>query len=208
MSKLKGKPLRDACSPGRAQAPAVEEILDFWFSTNSSSKHDLFLNRWFTENAEFDRLCRARFFHDYEKAAHGHFEGWREEARSSLALVLLLDQFPRNMFRGTAKAFATDAKARDISRHVVAVGFDKQLPPLMRMFVYLPFEHSEAPDDQLTSVRLVSSLVDEFPSLSEVLRHARQHQEVINRFGRFPARNQALGRESTAEEIEFLKIPT
>jgi uncharacterized protein (DUF924 family) len=206
MSKLKGRTSLSARSVNESQIPTVAEILTFWFSTESGSTRELLRDRWFTPNREFDRLCRARFLAHYEVAAQGHLEHWREEALSSLALVLLLDQFPRNMFRGAARAFATDAKARDLSRYVVAQGFDKQLAPLMRMFIYLPFEHSETPIDQLTSVRLFNSLVAEFPSLSEMLRHAQQHQEVIMRFGRFPGRNEALGRKSTAEEIEFLKI--
>ena len=183
----------------------VKSVLEFWFAPEPGSEVATFLSRWFIPNPEFDRLCSERFLTNYEDAALGRLEDWRNEPRSCLALILLLDQFPRNIFRGTARAFATDAKARELSRHAIACGYDRELSPLMRMFFYLPLEHSENPDDQLESVRLAGGLTAENRIRTEVLKSAKQHQETIRRFGRFPGRNHALGRQSTQEEIDFLK---
>ena len=165
-------------------------------------------SRWFVPTPEFDRLCTTRFLASYEDAAQGRLEDWKNEPRSCLALVLLLDQFPRNMFRGTARAFATDLKARELSRHAIASGFDRELSPIMRMFLYLPLEHSENLDDQLESVRLTGALAAENHGYTEILEYAEQHLEIIRRFGRFPGRNRALGRQSTQEEMDFLKDQT
>ncbi len=184
----------------------AESILHFWLAPEPGAEAGTISSRWFVPNAEFDRLCRVRFLTSYEDAAHGRLEEWRNEPRSCLALVLLLDQFPRNMFRNTARAFATDAKARELSRHAIASGFDRKLSPTMRMFLYLPLEHSENLADQLESVRLARALAAENPNQAEVLKSAEEHLETIRRFGRFPARNQALGRHSTQEEMEFLKL--
>jgi uncharacterized protein (DUF924 family) len=189
---------------GESTASRAESVLLFWFADEPGSK-EMSLSRWFFPTPEFDGLCTTRFLASYEDAAHGRLEDWRNDPRSCLALVLLLDQFPRNMFRGTARAFATDAKARELTRHAIASGFDLELPPIMRMFLYLPLEHSENLDDQLESVRLTSALVAENPDYTEFLEHAVQHLEVIRRFGRFPGRNNALGRDSTQEEMNFLK---
>jgi uncharacterized protein (DUF924 family) len=185
-------------------ASGAEKVLLFWFADEPGSK-SMFQLRWFFPTPEFDGLCTTRFLASYEDAAHGRLEDWRKEPRSCLALILLLDQLPRNMFRGTARAFATDAMARELTRHALVSGFDRELSPIMRMFLYLPLEHSENPDDQLESVRLTSALVAENPDYTEVLEQAVQHMEVIRRFGRFPGRNNALGRQSTQEEMNFLK---
>ena len=183
----------------------AESVLDFWFAPEPGAKVGTFRSQWFIPDPTFDRLCSERFLTSYEDAAQGHLDEWRNEPRSCLALILLLDQFPRNMFRGTARAFATDAKARDLTRHAVSAGFDRDLSPIMRMFLYLPLEHSENLDDQLESVRLNYALAAENPDLAEIRKHAEQHLEVIRRFGRFPGRNNALGRQSTQEEISSLK---
>ncbi|MGA6973719.1 MAG: DUF924 family protein [Candidatus Binatus sp.] len=185
-------------------ASRAEAILQFWFAS-PASEADGFQSRWFVANPQFDDLCKSRFLTSYEDASRGLLEEWRNEARSCLALVLLLDQLPRNMFRGTARAFATDPQARELSRHAIASGYDRKSSPLMRMFLYLPLEHSENLDDQFESVRLFHALTAENPGLPEILLDAEQHLEVIQRFGRFPARNHALGRQSTQEEIDFLK---
>lgn len=190
---------------GQNAASRAESILDFWFAPEQASEAGPFRLRWFIPNREFDRLCEARFLTSYEDAAHGRLEDWRNQPRSCLALVLLLDQLPRNMFRDTARAFKTDAKARELSRHAIASGFDRQLSPVMRMFFYLPLEHSENLKDQLESVRLARALAAEKPDQAIVLKSAEEHLEVIRRFGRFPSRNHALGRQSTEEEIDFLK---
>ena len=181
---------------------SVDEILEFWFGTKDDDPGHA-QSRWFIPNPEFDRLCTEHFLHRYEEAANGSLDNWKAEPRSCLALVLLLDQFPRNMFRNTPRAFATDAKARDIARHAIKAGFDRALSAVERMFLYLPFEHSENLDDQFESVRLTRALAAEDPD-SDTLKYAEQHLEIIRRFGRFPARNAALGRESTEQELDFL----
>jgi uncharacterized protein (DUF924 family) len=186
----------------------AESVLHFWFAAEPGSEESVLQSRWFFPTPEFDSLCATRFLASYEDAAHGRLDDWKNEPRSCLALVLLFDQFPRNMFRGTARAFATDARARELTRHAVVSSFDRELSPIMQMFLYLPLEHSENLDDQSESVRLNSALVAENPGnpvYTEVMEHAVQHREVIRRFGRFPGRNEALGRQSTQEEIDFLK---
>jgi uncharacterized protein (DUF924 family) len=190
---------------GQNAASRAENILLFWFAPEPSSEAGPFRSCWFIPNPEFDRLCKARFLTSYEDAAHERLQDWRNQPRSCLALILLLDQFPRNMFRNTARAFKTDAKARELSRHAIASGFDRELSPVMRMFFYLPLEHSENLDDQLESVRLARALAAENPDQALVLKSAEEHLGVIRRFGRFPSRNHALGRQSTEEETDFLK---
>jgi uncharacterized protein (DUF924 family) len=172
-----------------AMQPA--EVLDFWFQREHKA--------WFTKDAQFDAEIRARFLPLYEQAAAGALAGWRQEPKSCLALVIVLDQFPRNMFRGTARAFAADALARDAARTIVDQGWDKAYSADERTFAYLPFEHSESLADQELSLRLFEG--------NENYEWAQKHYEVVRRFGRFPHRNAALGRASTAEEIEFLRQP-
>jgi len=193
-------PKSSKSAPSRA-----ESILLFWFADEPGSTQSTFLSRWFFPTPEFDQLCTTRFLTSYEDAVRGRLEDWKKEPRSCLALLLLLDQFPRNMFRGTARAFATDAKARELARYAIAAGFDRELLPLMQMFLYLPLQHSENLDDQLESVRLTCALAGKNPGHTEILEQAQQHLEVIQRFGRFPGRNDALGRQSTQEELNFLK---
>jgi uncharacterized protein (DUF924 family) len=186
----------------------AERILDFWLTPDQGANDVAHLwSRWFTPHLEFDWLCKARFLSTYRDAAFGRLDEWRKTPRSCLALVLLLDQFPRNMFRDTARAFATDAEARDVSRHAIASGFDREVPLIMRMFFYLPFEHSEHLHDQMESVRLALVLADEYGESAEgaaIRQSAEWHLQTIRRFGRFPGRNEALGRQSTKNEIEFL----
>lgn len=196
--------MSEASEKDRNDASRAESILQFWFAPESDADEGQTRSRWFVPDLEFDRECTTRFLGDHEDAARGHLDDWKNAPRSCLALILLLDQLPRNMFRNTQRAFATDAKAREISRHAVAAGFDRELPPVMRMFVYLPLEHSENLADQLESVQLARALVKEDPGRAGVLRYAEQHLQTIQRFGRFPARNVILGRESTREELEFL----
>jgi uncharacterized protein (DUF924 family) len=189
-------------------ASQAERILNFWMTPGHAEDGVHLWSRWFVPDRAFDRLCKSLFFDSYKEAAFGWLDSWKKAPRSCLALVLLLDQFPRNMFRDTARAFATDAKAREVSRHAIASGFDRELPPVMRMFLYLPFEHSEDLHDQMESARLALALADDFsePAAGAAVRmSAESHLKMIRRFGRFPARNEALGRQSTKEEIEFLK---
>lgn len=197
--------MSEARDDNQNAASGAEKVLRFWFAEEPGSKEGMLQSRWFFPTPEFDRLCTTRFLASYEDAAHGRLEDWKNGPRSCLALVLLLDQFPRNMFRGTARAFATDPKARELSRHAIESGFDRELSPIMRMFLYLPLEHSENLNDQLESVRLTSELVSQNRDCTEILQHAEQHLEIIRRFGRFPGRNHALGRQSTQEEMDFLK---
>jgi uncharacterized protein (DUF924 family) len=171
-------------------APA--EIVSFWAEAGP--------DKWFDEDEGFDRTIRSRFLSTYEAAADGELAAWEDSAEGALALVILLDQFPRNMFRGTARAFAADPLARAVADRALARGFDQATAPAMRQFFYLPFMHSEALTDQNRSVHLYEALGN-----AEQLRYATEHREVIQRFGRFPHRNRALGRETTAAEQAFLE---
>ncbi len=181
----------------------VDQILDFWFRPDESSygKPPLV---WFAKNPKFDEALRTRFQTDYELAAAGKLNHWQTSPQSCLALILLLDQFPRNFFRGQAKAFATDPQALAVAKHAVTNGFDHQLPYVQRWFVYLPFEHSENLDEQRRSVELFQQLSED-PASAQPLAFAIRHLEIIERFGRFPHRNLILGRTTTPEEAEFLK---
>jgi uncharacterized protein (DUF924 family) len=168
-----------------------QQVLDFWFGQDRKA--------WFVKNPAFDAEIRARFLDLYERAAAGGLEPWMDAPRSCLALTVVLDQFPRNMFRGTARAFAADGLALEAARAIVERGWDQVMSNDERTFAYLPFEHSESLDDQETSMRLFEG--------TENFDWARRHWEIIRRFGRFPHRNAILGRASTPEEAEFLKQP-
>jgi uncharacterized protein (DUF924 family) len=169
----------------------AKEVLKFWFERDRKA--------WFEKNPAFDEEIRQRFLPHYELGATGMLGSWKQAPASCLALVVLLDQFPRNMFRGTARAFATDPLALEAARTILDRGWDKAMTPDERVFAYLPFEHSEALQDQKLSLKLFEG--------NPNFEWARKHWEIIRRFGRFPHRNAALGRESTPEEIEFLKQP-
>ncbi|HKV55003.1 MAG TPA: DUF924 family protein, partial [Candidatus Binataceae bacterium] len=161
--------------------------------------------RWFSADAGFDNLCRARFFDTYEEAVAGQLEEWKGSPPTCLALILLLDQFPRNMFRDSPRAFASDSAAREIAEYGLAQGFDHQLPASKAIFFYLPLEHSEDLANQDECLRLTRALASAHPEVSGFLPYAESHRETIARFGRFPHRNRVLGRTSTLEEIEFLR---
>ena len=178
----------------------VDEILQFWFGDGSDPEHE---RRWFVQDAGFDQTCRNGFLADHERAAGGELDSWKEEPSSALALILLLDQFPRNIFRGTPRSFATDSRALATAKDAIARGFDFALPPVRRAFIYLPFQHSENLDDQHESVRLFHKLAVEHPATAGHVKYAEHHLEVIRRFGRFPHRNAVLGRVSTPEEAAF-----
>ncbi|MFQ5466831.1 MAG: DUF924 family protein [Kiloniellaceae bacterium] len=179
-----------------ADTAAIADILRFAFDDGPSS-------RWFRKDPDFDAAVCARLGVHYEAAAAGAHDRWMETAEGCLALCLVLDQAPRNLFRGDARAHGADAKARAVTRHALERGFDRQLPQARRMFLYLPLEHSESMADQNLCVRLMATL-DEDP---EWLDYARRHRDIIARFGRYPHRNAALGRDSTPEEVEFLSQP-
>ncbi|HSD61288.1 MAG TPA: DUF924 family protein [Burkholderiales bacterium] len=177
-------------------------VLEFWFGPAPGERR----KNWFAKDPGFDREIRDAFLEDYRRARSGALDGWREAPESCLALVLLLDQFPRNMFRGAPEAFAGDAQALAAARHAVVRSFDAGMAPERRLFLYLPFEHSEHLEDQRESLRLME-IVRGRPGLEGVFEYAECHLRVIERFGRFPHRNAILGRPSTPEELEFLAQP-
>jgi len=184
--------------------PNANDVLTFWFGAEA----DRGKNRadWFQKNPSFDDAIRARFLPLYEHAAAGHLQDWLQNAVDCLALIILLDQFPRNMFRNSYRAFAADHLAREAARHALKNGFDLELAPVERMFVYLPLEHSESLADQEQCLKLMKAL-DVFPETHDMHVWAEKHRVIIERFGRFPHRNALLNRQSTPEEIEFLKQP-
>ena len=184
-----------------------EAILTFWFGEirDEPAYFKEYAPRWFFQNADFDRQIVRRFRADYELAAQGQLTHWTETARGGLALILVLDQFPRNMFRHDPRAFATDPLARQIAEQMIAAGLDRQLRLVERYFVYVPFMHSENRAHQQRSVMLFQQLAEERAYFDT--SYAVRHQEVIERFGRFPHRNTVLGRVSTPVELAFLKQP-
>lgn len=171
--------------------PTPEEVVAFWRAAG--------IEKWFGGGAAFDAECRARFHDLHHAAARREHEAWMQTADGALALLLLLDQIPRNIFRGSGHAYATDPLALHYAGRALDAGLDVQAEGALRMFFYLPFEHSEAPADQERAVRLFSALGD-----ADALDYALAHREVIARFGRFPHRNHALGRASTPDEQAWL----
>ncbi len=167
-------------------------IRQFWFQ-------DLEPAAWFRADPALDLSIRDRFFATYQEAAAGRLAAWLDTAQDGLALILLLDQFPRNMFRGSARAFATDDRACAVADNLIARGLDRRLATLERRFVYLPFEHAEDLAQQDRAIALMRAAGD-----TEGLIWAEKHRDVIRRFGRFPHRNDVLGRPSTAAERAFL----
>jgi uncharacterized protein (DUF924 family) len=183
-----------------------QEVLDFWFGCEDEEGYGEFREAWFTKDAKFDREVRDRFEDVYEEAATGKLDHWKEEARSCLALIIVLDQFPRNMFRGDPRTYTADEKARAAARYAIEHAYDRELSSFQRMFVYLPFEHSEDLEDQRFSVELFRGLAAEMGS-EDLLGYAVRHMEIIERFGRFPHRNEVLGRTTIPEKAEFLRGP-
>ena len=194
----------------------AQRILEFWFGTSSKlATHPSDIDKsnidggtyrkaWFLKDDTFDEEIRQQFLTDVEQAAAGAFEGWQNAPQSAVALLLLLDQFPRNLYRGSARSFSTDPQALKVAEYLVETGADKSLPPAYRFFIYVPFEHSEAMAHQNRCVNLMQGLIESVPNLNEGFKngldYAIRHREVIERFGRFPHRNKALGRESTPAE--------
>ena len=176
--------------------PTIGEILDFWFAPGMAEK-------WFKQDPDLDRQVRERLGALHEQAAAGEFDNWRESAAGCTALVVLLDQVPRNIFRGDPRTYATDEAARAVARHALDMGFDGELTQAQRRMLYIPLEHSEALGDQELSVRL-TGLLDEDPNWHKWALH---HCGIIARFGRFPHRNGILGRANTPEEEVFLAVP-
>lgn len=183
-----------------------DDVLDFWFGPEDAPDYGARRAVWFDSTEEQDVEIRDRFLATYESACAGALDSHRENARGCLALIVTLDQLPRNMFRATPRSFEADAMALGYARLAVGRGYDRGYPQLIRIFFYLPFEHSEALADQRRCMELIEALPD-FPNKSRNVGYARRHLEIIERFGRFPHRNEILGRASTREEIEFLKEP-
>ena len=168
-----------------------QEVISFWRNAG--------YQKWFARDDAFDAEFRQCFESAHFTAARGEHEAWMDSAEGALALQILLDQFPRNCFRGSAHSYATDGLARHYARRAVEAGFDLQVEPALRTFLYLPFEHSEAMADQELTMELFARMGNE-----ELIKYAVLHRDLIARFGRFPHRNAALGRESTQEEIAYL----
>lgn len=169
-----------------------QDILEFWYSERMRQ-------RWFASTPELDAEIRSKYENLWLQAANGELDGWRETPEGSLALVIALDQFPLNMFRGQPASFRTEQKAVETAKYALSQGHDQKIPGDRVAFLYMPLMHSENPDDQDLSVKLF-----EQANLESNLRFARHHRELIRRFGRFPHRNAILGRESSKEEIEYL----
>lgn len=171
----------------------IREIINFWFHTDTR-KH------WFDASEAFDERIRSVFAPLHRRAARGDLRIWETSAQGCLALCIILDQLPRNMYRGTKAAFATDAEALRVAERAIGLGFDRELDTEQKQFLYLPFMHSESVADQLRCYALY-----EAARLDEQLVHAKEHLEIIRRFGRFPHRNAALGRLSSEDERRFLQ---
>jgi len=171
----------------------VDDVLHFWFE-------ELNQKDWFSSSERVDEICRARFGGVYQALKAEPPDPRSADARTLLAAVIVFDQFPRNIFRKTPEAYATDANALALARHAVQSGKDRALPQMQRHFLYMPFMHSEDLTAQAESVRLFAEL-----GIPDGAKYARHHHGVIERFGRFPHRNAILGRRSTPEELQFLK---
>ena len=171
----------------------IDAVLNFWFVENGPKQ-------WFTHDPDFDAAIRERFTGLVELANKGELSHWRATERGALAEIIILDQFPRNIYRDDARAFGSDSLALEAAGQALQKKMDQALGETERVFLYLPFEHSEAAEDQETSVRLYAALSDD-----SYLDWAEKHKKVIDRFGRYPHRNAVLGRPSTAEELAFLE---
>jgi uncharacterized protein (DUF924 family) len=177
------------------QTNISNEVLEFWLDP-ANRRH------WFEASPDFDELVRHRLAHLYAAAAEGCLDDWKDRPNGALALCILFDQVPRNIFRGSAHAFGTDTQALSVARHILTLGFDRSYPTDdHRVLSYLPFEHSEDIEHQRLAVQLLSERTADDLSTE----HARRHLEIIAKFRRFPHRNAVLGRTSTAAELEFLK---
>jgi uncharacterized protein (DUF924 family) len=191
--------MQDADLPARARA-----LLDFWFGPPGDPEREQHRQIWFRSTDEFDAALRREFLADYEMGAAAKLDDWGASAEGALALVLLLDQVPRNIFRGTPRAYATDAAARAAADRAIAHGFDMMVLPAWRGFFYMPFHHSENLTDQRRSVALFETVRRNPDRRGSLRRYGCPYVEVIERFGRFPHRNEILSRQSTPEEAAFL----
>jgi uncharacterized protein (DUF924 family) len=181
--------------------PDALAVLAFWFDP---AHHD----DWYASHPAFDALIRERFTTQVDLAAAGKLADWTDTPSGWLALLIVLDQFPRNLYRDDPRAWAQDLRAQQLALSGIDEGFDRQLPPLQRVFAYMPLEHAEDIELQRRSVALFEALCNEAPDrYGDFLKYARRHEAVIERFGRFPHRNAVLGRVSTSEELTYLEEP-
>jgi uncharacterized protein (DUF924 family) len=186
----------------------LQDVLDFWFGAPGSLEAGKPRREWFVKKDEFDAVIRDRFGATIDQALAGGLREWDEKGpQGTLARILVLDQFTRNAHRNTPLSFAGDALALAAAKSLVDSGADRELPPLQRAFAYMPFEHAEDAYMQERAVELFGMLAAEHPGFDEMLDYAHRHRGVIARFGRFPHRNEILGRASTPDEIEFLRQP-
>ncbi|MDX2086715.1 MAG: DUF924 family protein [Kofleriaceae bacterium] len=196
--------------------PRVDEVIEFWFGPAPSPTSEIF-QRWFTKDPAFDEEIRRRFGALHEEAYNDTLRSWHGHARGELALIVVLDQFSRNLYRDDPRAFACDHTALAIARELRRAGRARELSVHQQMVALLPFEHSEDRSTQSEGVAAFTALLGEAKEmrigddvvgmLAGALDYAKRHREIIERFGRFPHRNAILGRASTAEELEFLKQP-
>jgi uncharacterized protein (DUF924 family) len=185
----------------------IRDVLAFWFGTPGDAYHNKTRPEWFRKDDAFDAEIRARFATLIGEGLEGRLAPWAATADGAVAQILALDQFTRNAFRDSPRAFAGDAQALSAARSLVADGRDRTLPGVRRMFVYLPFEHAEDLQTQEQSLRLFGQLGRDEPQFADLLTWAERHHAVVARFGRFPHRNAILGRQNTPEEEAFLKEP-
>jgi uncharacterized protein (DUF924 family) len=172
-----------------------EKVIDFWF-------RDTDPKLWWKKDEQFDQLIKDRFQETLEEAIRGELSGWRDHPLGRLAEIIVLDQFSRNIYRDSAQAFAQDAQALSLAQEAIELKADQALPPRQRAFLYLPYMHSESPEHHESAVALFSAA-----GMEGNLDFEMKHKAIIDRFGRYPHRNDVLGRKSTAEEIEFLQRP-
>lgn len=181
-------------------SPSIRDVLDFWFLPLADPAHGKPREVWWKAPAEFDDEIRSRFGAAFDRAVEGALDSWRQSPDGALAHIILCDQFPRNMHRKSARAFAGGAKALETARLALARVYPAAFNATMRLFFYMPFQHSEALGDQELGCDLFAAFDD-----PETMKHAVEHRDVIVRFGRFPHRNDALGRVCTPDELEYLK---
>ncbi|MBN9090255.1 MAG: DUF924 domain-containing protein [Reyranella sp.] len=179
---------------------AIRDILDFWFLPLGDPEHAKPRKIWWESTPELDAELRSRFGTLLDKAIAGELDAWRKSPDGALALTVLCDQFPRNMHRRSARAFSADAKARETARYALARDYPAAYSNDMRLFFYMPFQHSEDLGDQELCCALFAALLDETNT-----KYAIDHRDIVARFGRFPHRNEVLGRASTAEELDYLR---
>lgn len=195
--------------------PRVDEIIEVWFGPGPVPSQKIYM-QWFAREPVFDAQLKNRFGNVYGDAVAGRLEAWRGAARSELALIILLDQFSRNFFRDDPRAFATDATALALTRELRASGRIHELTPHQQMFALMPYQHTEDRAVQAEGIGAFTQLLEEartsgdhdvISAFENTLEFAKRHQEIIERFGRFPHRNKVLGRESTPQELAFLQEP-